>query len=105
MGLSSTIGLCSIQFLHCMSTQRKAPFSLWLGRDPIVPLNSLLMPTVRFLGTDENNISLKKMYQFIASNLEQARKKRDTKTPVLDDSVLLKNYSRGVWDPRYTGYY
>ena len=48
------------------------------------------------------------MYQLIASNLEQARKKRDSKAPVHDrklskgDSVLLKNQTTGVWDPKYT---
>ena len=81
------------------------------GRDCIVPLNSLLMPTSWYLGPNENTLSLealKNMYQLIASNLEQARKKRDTKAPVLDrqlsegDSVLLKDYTTGMWDPRYT---
>ena len=48
------------------------------------------------------------MYQLIASNLGKARKKRDTKVPVLDtkhiegNSVLLKDHTTGVWDPRYT---
>ena len=40
--------------------------------------------------------------------MEQARKKRDTKAPVPNrklseaDSVLLKDHTTGVWDPRYT---
>ena len=68
-------------------------------RDPIVPLNSILMPAVRYLGTNENILSLealKNVYQLIASNLEQAKKNRDTKVPVPDrklsegDSILLK---------------
>ena len=48
------------------------------------------------------------MYQLIASNLEQAQKKRDSKAPVLDrklsegDSSLLKDHTAGVWDPMYT---
>ena len=61
-----------------MSTQRKAHFSLIIGRDPIVPLNLFLMPTVRYLGTNENIFSLealKNMYQLIASNLEQLKRK------------------------------
>ena len=43
--------------------------------------------------------------------MEQAQKKRDIKTPVPDrkpskgDSVLLKDHTSGVWDPRYTGDY
>ena len=51
------------------------------GRDTIVPLNSLLVPTMRYLGTNENILALedlKNMCQFTASNLEQARKKTDT---------------------------
>ena len=84
------------------------------GRDPIVPLNLLLTPTVRYLGTDENILSLealKNMYQLVVSNLEQARKERDTKAPVPDrklsesDSVLLKDHMTGVSDPRHTGDY
>ena len=72
------------------------------------------MPTIRYLGTDENILSLevlKNMYQLVSSNLEHARKKRDRKTPVMDkkvnggDSVLLKDHSTGVWDPMYTGDY
>ena len=51
------------------------------------------------------------MYQLVASNLKQARKKRDTKAPVPDrklsdgDSILLKDHTTGVWDPKYTGLY
>ena len=47
------------------------------GRHPTVPLNSLLMPTIRYLGSDENILSLealKNMYQHVASDLEHARK-------------------------------
>ena len=56
-----------------------------------------LTPTVRYLGTSENILSLealKNMYQLIESNLEIAQKKKDTKAPVADrkpsggDSVL-----------------
>ena len=93
---------------------KESPFFLMFARDPIVLLNSIVMPTVRYLGTDENLLSLealKNMYQFIASNLEQARKKRDTTAPVSDrklsesDSVLLKDHTSNVWDCRYTGDY
>ena len=62
------------QVFYQMSAQRKVLF-LMFGRDPIVPMNSLLMPTVRYLGTDENMLSLealKNIYKLIARNLEQA---------------------------------
>ena len=48
------------------------------------------------------------MYQLIASNLEQGRKKRDTKSLIQSrklsegDSVLLKDHTMGVWDPKCT---
>ena len=47
------------------------------------------------------------MYHLVASNLELARKRRDTKAPVLNrklsqgDSILLKDHTTGVWDPKY----
>ena len=47
---------------------------LMFGRDPIVPLNSLLMATVRYLGIDEIILSLealKNMYHLVKSNLTQ----------------------------------
>ena len=55
------------------------------GRDPIVPLNSLLKAMVRYLGTYENILpseASKNVYQLVATNLQLARKKWDTKTPV-----------------------
>ena len=78
-------------------------------RDPTVPLNSLLVPTVRYLGIDENILfleALRNMYQLIASNLEQTRKGRENKIPVLNrkrsegDSVLHNDHTTGVWVPR-----
>ena len=75
------------------------------GRDPIVPLNLLLIPTVRYLGTNENILSLealKNMYQLVASNLEQAQKNGDNKVPIPDrklsegDSILFKDHTANV---------
>ena len=80
------------------------------GRDPIVPLNSFLMPTIIYLSTDDDPFprSFEKYVPALVSNLEHARKKRDTKASAMDrklkvgDSVLLKDHTTGVWDPRYT---
>ena len=50
------------------------------GRDPIVSSNALLKPTIRYLGTDENILSLevlKNMYKLVAAKLELTRRKRD----------------------------
>ena len=36
---------------------RESPFFLMFGRDPILPLNKLLQPTIRYFGNDENILS------------------------------------------------
>ena len=48
------------------------------GRDPILPLNTLLEPKIRYLGSDINILSLeamKNMYEIAATNLKMAREK------------------------------
>ena len=55
------------------------PFFFMFGRCPVVTSNSLLKPTVRYLGMKENILSLKalkNMYQVVVTNLELARKMR-----------------------------
>ena len=47
---------------------KESPFFVMFGRDYIIPLNSLLKPTVRYLCTDKNILSLKalqNMYQIV----------------------------------------
>ena len=58
---------------------RKSPFFLMFGRDPPLPLTKLLKPKIRYLGNDENILSLealKNMYQLVVTNLKYAREKR-----------------------------
>ena len=46
------------------------------GRDAILPLDKLLQPQVRYLGNDENILSmqaLKNIYEMVAQNLKLAR--------------------------------
>ena len=50
------------------------------GRDPVLPLNTLLEPKVRYMGNDINIIfleTLKNLYEIAATNLRLAREKRD----------------------------
>ena len=50
------------------------------GRDPVLPLNTLLEPKVRYLRNDINILSLeamKNMYEIVATNLKMAREKKD----------------------------
>ena len=47
-------------------------------RDPVLPLNTLLGPKVRYLGNDLNVLSLeamKNMFEIAATNLKMAREK------------------------------
>ena len=51
------------------------------GRDPVLPLNTLLEPKVRYMGSDMNVLSLealKNMYEIAATNLKMAREKKDS---------------------------
>ena len=48
------------------------------GRDPALPLNTLLGPKMRYLGNDINILSLeamKNMFEIAATNLKLAREK------------------------------
>ena len=70
---------------------KESSLFLMFGRDPIVLLNSLLKPTVRYLGTDENTLSLealKNMYQLITSSLEQAQRKGIPKPLYLIENLV-----------------
>ena len=92
---------------------RESPFFLMFGRDPILPLNKLLQPKVRYLGNDENILSLetlKNIYELAATNLQNARKRYGLKTPVEKkikdgDLVMIKNNARKPFEPRYVGDY
>ena len=84
------------------------------GRDPVLPLNTLLGPRMRYLGTDINILSLeamKNMFEIATTNLKMAREKGDPKDNSLPsklqpgDSVLVQNHAKGPFDPKYVGDY
>ena len=84
------------------------------GRDPVLPLNTLLEPKIRYLGNDVNVPSLeamKNMFEIAAINLKLARERGDPKANPLpnklqpEDTVLVQNHVKGPFDPKYIGDY
>ena len=54
---------------------RESPFFLMFGRDPVLPLNTLLDPIMRYLRNDINVLSLeamKNMFEIAVTNLKMA---------------------------------
>ena len=59
---------------------KESPFFLMFGRDPILPLNTLLGPKMRYLGNDMNILlleAMKNMFEIAATNLKIAQERRD----------------------------
>ena len=84
------------------------------GRDPVLPLNTLLEPKIRYMGNDINVLSLeamKNMFKIAATNLKLARERGDPKdnpSPTKlqpGDTVLVQNHLKGPFDPQYIGDY
>ena len=44
---------------------KESPFFLMFGRDPVLPLNTLLGPQMRYLGNDINILSLEAMKTYL----------------------------------------
>ena len=84
------------------------------GRDPVLPLNALLEPKIRYMGNDINILSLeamKKLYEITATNLKLAREKGDPQEQPMPtklqpgDTVLIQNHVKGPFDLKYIGDY
>ena len=84
------------------------------GRDPVLPLNTLLEQKIRYMGNDINIISLetmKSLYEVAATNLKLAQEKGDPQEQPPPtklqpgDTVLIQNHNKGPFDPKYIGDY
>ena len=84
------------------------------GRDPALPLNTLLGPKMRYLGNDINILSLeamKKMFEIAATNLKIAQEKGDPENNPLStklqprDTVLVQIHTKRPFDPKHVGNY
>ena len=93
---------------------KEYPFFLMFGRHPVLPLNTLLGPKMRYLGNNLNILSLeaiKNMFEIAATNLKMSREKMDPGNSPLPtklqpgDTVLFQNNTEGPFDPKYVGDY
>ena len=67
---------CAAYYFMPNENSRESPFFLMFARDPILPLNTLLQPKVRYMGNDDNVISLeaiKSIFKFVAANLKECK--------------------------------
>ena len=93
---------------------KESPFLLMFGRDPILPLNTLLGPKVRYFANDINILSLeamKNIFEIAATNLKFTWERGDPKNKPLPsklqpgDTVLVQNHLKGPFDPKHIGDY
>ena len=93
---------------------KESPFFLMFGRDPVLPLNTLLKPKIRYTGNNVNVLSLeamKNMFKIAATSHKLAQERGDPKDNLLPnklqpgDTVLVQKHLKGLFDPKYIGDY
>ena len=74
---------------------KESPFFLMFGRDPVLPLNTLLEPKIRYMGNDINILSLeamKKLYEIMVQISSWHEKEE-----ILKNNQCLLNYNQETW--------
>ena len=93
---------------------RESPFFLMFARDPVLLVNTLLAPKIRYMGNDVNMISLeamKSIFELVAVNLKKARVHKDPEQffeitrLCVGDMVMIKNHTTKPFEPKYIGDY
>ena len=92
---------------------KESAFFMMFGRDPLVPLQTMLKPRARYLGTSEgfpDLEALQKMYKLVAEQTKVAKEaslkrnevsvKHDHKLRI-GDMVLVKNHIPKAFEPKY----
>ena len=105
---------CAVYNFMPNEHSKESLFLLMFGRNPVLPLNTLLGPKMRYFGNDINILSLesmKNMFEIAATNLKIAREMGDPENNSLPtklqpgDTVLVQNHIKGPFDPKYVGDY
>ena len=84
---------CAVYNFIPNEQSNESPFFLMFGRDPVLPLNTLLGPKTRYLGKDINILSLeamKNMFEIAATNLKIAQEKGDPENNLYPPNGNLK---------------
>ena len=87
---------------------RESPFFLMFVTDPILPLNTILSPKIRYMGSDHNIIlleTIKSMFELVTANLKKARARKEPEhfPDVMQlqegDTVMIKNHTAKAFEP------
>ena len=87
---------------------KESPFFFMFGREASILLNTVFQSQIRYLGNDENILSiqaLKNMYQLVAENLQKTGKRMapanfpQTIKLKTEDSVMINDHTAGPFEP------